>query len=90
MLKSVDPTRCELESFLNQPLFAEFDTFDKQAAIYWFANHWHDGQTSSLYSVLSTSLYNPGPMERGPDHDDAGVTAYLYNELVEEFMVEIQ
>lgn len=35
---------------------------DAEAAIYWFANDWHSGQTSELYSILSTSPFRPGPI----------------------------
>lgn len=40
----------------------DFD-FDTEAAIYYFAAHWHDGQWSELYSVLSHSDYRPGACE---------------------------
>ncbi len=35
---------------------------DAEAAIYWFANDWHSGQASELYSILSTSPFSPGPI----------------------------
>lgn len=72
-------------SFLSQPLFAEFDEFEKEAAIYWFANDWHGGQASSLYQALSESPYKPGPLENGPEHGEVDGVMYLYNELREEF-----
>ena len=34
---------------------------EAEIAIYWFASRWHGGQTSELYSILSTSPYTPGP-----------------------------
>ena len=58
-----DPTRDEMLTAL-----AGADEFDIEAAIYWFANDWHGGQWSNLYSALSTSPYRPGLSESGcPD-----------------------
>lgn len=37
--------------------------FSREAAIYYFAESYHEGQGSDLYSILSTSDYKPGPME---------------------------
>lgn len=36
---------------------------DAEIAIYWFASHYHGGQNSELYSILSTSPYNPGHVD---------------------------
>src|SRR5688572_16347993 len=75
--KLLDPTRDEMLAYLNSQL-VEMDEFDKEGAIYWFANHYHSGQWSNLYSVLSTSQYRPGRMESGP----SGLTMeYLYDLL---------
>lgn len=48
------------------------DSFKDYAeiAIYWFADQYHSGQCSNLYSVLSTSNYKPGPYETFEDQDD--------------------
>ena len=55
-----DPTREELIAFL-QAQTGETDMDDDiEVAIYWFAMYWHGGQSSNLYSVLSTSPYHPG------------------------------
>jgi hypothetical protein len=81
-----DPTREELEAFLRQlapPL--EADEFDVQEAIYWFANDWHGGQGSNLYSVLSTSEYSPGPCKSGLSEEDDGLSYYLYERLIDEY-----
>jgi hypothetical protein len=53
-----DPTRDETLTALQGA-----DEFDIEAAIYWFANDWHGGQWSNLYSALSTSPYRPGLSE---------------------------
>ena len=50
-----DPTRDEMLTAL-----AGADEFEVEAAIYWFAADWHGGQSSNLYSALSTSRYRPG------------------------------
>jgi hypothetical protein len=53
-----DPTRDEMLTAL-----AGADEFEVEAAIYWFAADWHGGQSSNLYSALSTSRYRPGTLE---------------------------
>ena len=55
-----DPTRDEMLTALKGA-----DEFDAEAAIYWFANDWHGGQWSNLYSALSTSPYRPALSESG-------------------------
>lgn len=51
----------------------------KEIAIYWFASHWHGGQSSNLYSVLSTSPYKPGPNTRLETEDE--MVQDMYNVL---------
>jgi len=61
-----DPTREELDTFMaSHPYAEELGDFEREAAIYWFANDWHGGQGSNLYAVLSQSDYQPGPLESG-------------------------
>ena len=57
----LDPTRNEMIQFLalSNPAI-DFNEFE--VAMYWFAYDWHGGQSSNLYSALSTSPYNPGPL----------------------------
>lgn len=57
-MKAQDPTRNEMLTFLAG--YLEFDQFDREEAMYWFAYDWHDGQASNLYAALSTSPYKPG------------------------------
>lgn len=72
-----DPTAAEMRRFLKKRHGTEADDFDVESAIYWFANDWHGGQSSNLYSALSTSDYRPGASERGPtDH-----AAIMYADL---------
>ncbi len=78
-----DPTREEILSYLAN---YEGDEFDKEEAIYWFANDWHGGQWSNLYSVLSTSEYRPGPMTNGPE--SGSMSELLKLELEIQFMNE--
>jgi hypothetical protein len=40
--------------------------FDIEGAIYWFAADNHEGQSSELYSILSSSQYRPGAIEYSP------------------------
>ena len=36
--------------------------FDVAEAIHAFCSSWHNGQTSELYSILSQSQFEPGPL----------------------------
>lgn len=79
-----DPTKEEMVNFLRSKSGGEDDEFDIEAAIYWFASDFHGGQTSNLYSALSTSEFSPGPMSNDVTHE--GETAsMLYDELVAEY-----
>lgn len=43
---------------------------DIEAAAWFLAAHWHGGQWSNLYSALSLSPFDPGPMMRDEDVTD--------------------
>lgn len=53
---------------------------DAHAAIYWYASHYHGGQASALYGVLSVSPFRPGPMLTLEREDE--FVQMLYAELV--------
>jgi hypothetical protein len=76
----VDPTIEEMRQALTDNV-PEADEFDREQAIYWFANDYHSGQWSELYSALCASPYKPGAIERGPD----GLGEDCYQALVGEF-----
>ena len=78
-----DPTANEMCEYLNRPQFNifEFDNFDIECAIYWFANDYHSGQDSNLYSALSTSDYSPTRNEKEPTE----IAKFAYDALVKEF-----
>lgn len=78
-----DPTRDEMLEHLRDQFGDEPDEFDTEEAIYWFAYQWHGGQASNLYSVLSTSEFNPGPIATGPEPDS--MAEMLLDSLVAEF-----
>ena len=65
-----DPSKEEMMEFLRQQ-FGNEDPDSMEVAIYWFANEYHGGQWSNLYSVLSTSHFRPGPISRGPEPGSA-------------------
>lgn len=55
--------------------------FDAAQALYWICSDWHDGQSSVMYSILSTLGYGPGMDESGPE---SGTEAeMIYDELNE-------
>ena len=68
---SKDPTAAELLAHtetLREDLGSDAGPawdFSVACAIYWFANDWHGGQGSNLYSALSTSKYRPSRSECG-------------------------
>jgi len=86
MTKMGDPTYREMKDLLGKSVHLyEYDTFDIEEAIYWFANDWHDGQLSNLYSALSTSKFKPGPIARSPQ---STMSQIAYDELQHEFKVK--
>ena len=95
--KTDDPTKEEMMGFLTNefqglvdPMETDANNFDMEAAIYWFANHFHSGQWSNLYSVLSTSEFRPGPMQRSIDDLESGTATEMYNGLVQKYGGEKQ
>jgi hypothetical protein len=74
-----DPTRNEMLTFLAGFYPGEADQFDREAAIYWFANDWHGGQWSNLYAALCASMYRPGLTSNGVL--PGSMAAMLYEEL---------
>lgn len=79
-----DPTATEMREFLAALPFAdEADEFDREEAIYWFANDYHGGQSSDLYRALCNSPYSPGPIAKGPEA--GGMGEVLYRELEAEY-----
>jgi len=84
---SQDPTKQEMVRFLKKQYKGLMDASDikteGEIAIYWFANHYHGGQWTNLYSVLSTSPYSPGPITTLESEGDA--VKMMYEDLVEEF-----
>jgi len=84
--KNQDPTKEEMMHFLQQQFgrYGEEGFADSaEVAMYWFANHYHGGQWSNLYSVLSTSQFSPGPISRGPEPES--MEADMYQSLEAEY-----
>lgn len=77
----IDPDRDELLEMIEQQGEGASD-FDIEEAIYWFATHYHGGQGSNLYYVLSNSQYTPAHHHRGPTTD---ASKDIYNWLVLEY-----
>ena len=61
------------------------NNFDMEIAIYWFANDYHGGQDSELYSVLSTSDFSPGPTHRSIKDEDSSTAEDMYDALKKKF-----
>jgi len=79
-----DPTKDEMFNYLHQ-MYGNEEGFrdNAEVAIYWFANFYHGGQSSNLYSVLSTSRFSPGPIARGPEPQS--MEEMMYEDLVLKF-----
>ena len=81
--RASDPTRMQmLRAVLRQRWVDRDDKFAIEAALYWFASHWHSGQFSNLYSAVSTSPYRPGPLCNGLE---GGLEQIIYDFLVDHF-----
>ena len=78
-----DPSRDEMIEHIRKVYGREADEFDIEEAIYWFATDYHGGQSSNLYSALSTSEYRPGRMSSGPEEGSMG--EMIYSELADTF-----
>ena len=87
---SAEEMKSEMKQYLKNRFSGLLDIrtkdfeFDVESAIYWFANHYHEGQWSDLYSILSTSDYRPGRDHSGPENDGE-VTKMLYDALVDKY-----
>jgi len=79
-----DPTKEEMVEFLKSKYHTE-DDFDVESAIYWFANDYHGGQSSNLYSALSTSEFRPGPMHRGIEDEESEMATMMYRDLEDKY-----
>ncbi len=62
-------------------LVEDDDSFKVHAALYWLLSNYHGGQDSPEYAALSSSPYNPGPMEKGPK----GSAKFIYSQLEQIF-----
>ena len=60
--------------------------FSLESAIYYLATNYHSGQWSDLYSILSTSNYQPGKLENYDSWRECDFEgALIYDHLVETF-----
>lgn len=91
----IDMLTKPLKEQMIEAIDVEFDSFDtetvdfnfsREVAIFYFAMFYHGGQWSELYSILSTSDYNPGA---GEDFDDlmeeCDVDKMIYDFIVQKF-----
>jgi len=85
----MDPTKQEMLDVLHdyaiqQGIESNGSMFEwwSEEAVYWFANHYHGGQWSNLYRILSTSPFRPGCLSVGPDDE---VADEFYELLVSRF-----
>lgn len=80
----------EMKDFLKQKFQGLMDVssndfdFDSEAAIYWFSSDYHKGQASDLYSILSTSQYNPSRLANNINDEQESIQE-LYQALVDNF-----
>jgi len=83
---SRDTSREEMLQHLSSTPYSHEDGFtdDAEVAMYWYSHDHHGGQSTNLYSVLSTSPYSPGSMRRSVEGEGSGAEM-MYDELVHEF-----
>lgn len=83
-----DPTKEEMIEFLKSEWeWAGIEDLSSEIeiAIYQFATSYHSGQWSNLYSALSTSDFNPGPMWK---FDNEDIAKDLYDSLISEYVLK--
>jgi len=73
----------DLVNYLKQN-YPEADDMDIEAAIWWFAHDYHEGQNSPLYSIVSTSSYKPSHMINNV-HDEDETVVDMYTDLENNF-----
>ena len=75
-----DPTYEQMVDYIKSVFGDDVDEFDLNGGIYYFASHYHHGQTSNLYRAISQSGYKPGAMSKEPvSFTDYEYTYLLYN-----------
>ncbi len=74
----------DMVNFLKSEFGDEENDFDMEAAIYWFANDYHEGQNSELYSILSTSDFSPSPLHNNVEDEDE-IVQMMYQALVDNY-----
>jgi hypothetical protein len=82
-----DPTKNEMMKVLEDDFggFEGYDKFSAEEAIYWYAYDHHGGQSSNLYSALSTSKYKPSRLAKSIEDSDDDISIAMYNTLVDNF-----
>ena len=84
--KIQDPTKEEMMQFLQTQSGSDEGWQDEaEVAIYWFANDYHGGQWSNLYSVLSTSPFRPVRSSGGIESEGDGMAKMFYDALVSKY-----
>lgn len=82
-----DPTHNEMITTLREAFggLVDAESLDSDAAVaaYWFASDYHGGQSSNLYSALSTSPYSPGPFSSL--ESAGGYVEEMYAELEDKY-----
>ena len=79
-----DPSAEDMREHLRGSYGDDFEDFDIEAAIYWFAHDYHNGQGSQLYRALCNSEYKPGRLISSYV-DEGHMVALLYEDLEDEF-----
>jgi hypothetical protein len=77
-----DPDKEEMMQYLRSQFGNDIND-DAEVAMYYFASDFHGGQSSNLYSVLSTSEYKPGAS--GDVESEGELVKMMYDSLVDEF-----
>ena len=79
-----DPSADDMREHLRSSYGDNVEDFDIEAAIYWFAYDYHEGQGSHLYNALCNSEYKPGRLMSSAK-DEGDMVEILYEELEANF-----
>jgi len=79
--ETIMPLKLQMLNYLLN-MYGSDANFSAEVAIYWFANDYHGGQASELYSILSTSPYKPSCLTSGIATEGDDLAQIMYEDLV--------
>lgn len=91
MAKIIDPDITELREFISKRFERLLDKetleYEGEIAIYWFANYYHSGLWSNLYTTMCAVQYNPGRMINNIE-DENEIAIQIFNSIAANYFPE--